>query len=309
MGTPEFAVPTLNALIAAGYPLVGVVTQPDRPAGRGRAVQPSPVKQAALARNIPVFTPKSLKKPEAAAFLVDLQPDLIVVAAFGMILRPHVLDLPRYGCINVHASLLPRHRGAAPISAAILLGDAETGVTIMVMDEGLDTGDMLSKRSLPIRPDDTTGTLTERLAEIGGDLLVKTLAGYLAGTLKPMPQTDFGATYAPMLKKEDGLLNFHRPADFLARKVRAMLPWPGAYCYRDGQVLKIITATAIPGDEPEGEVVRVGKAIAVGAGHGLLRLDEIQPSGKKPMPATAYANGDPSFVGTVLTGATDGNRH
>lgn len=299
MGTPQFAVPTLQAL-AARYTIVGVVTQPDRPAGRGRTLQPSPVRQIAEALGIPVQTPRRLSRKASFAALAELQPDLIVVAAFGQILRQNVLDLPPWGCINVHGSILPRHRGAAPIAAAILAGDTQTGITIMRMDAGIDTGPTLSARVIPITPTHTTATLAAELAEVGAELLVETLPAYLSGDLLPQSQDDAGATYAPMLTKADGKLDFSQPAAYLARQVRAMTPWPGTHALLDGQPLKIQQATAQPGDASPGLVVKHHKAIAVGTAEGLLRLDLIQPPGKKPMDARAYANGRPDFIGAIL---------
>ena len=211
MGSPDFAIPTLEAL-AARYSVIGSVTQPDRPAGRGGTLKPPAVKSAALRLGIPVIQPEKLRAPEAMAQLQAWAPDLIVVAAFGQILRPAVLDLPRFGCINVHGSLLPRGRGAAPIQAAILNGDKETGITIMKMDPGVDTGPILSQRAIPIAPDETGGSLFEKMATIGAELLLETLPKYLSGEIQPRPQPEEGATYAPMLKKEDGLLDFTRPS-------------------------------------------------------------------------------------------------
>lgn len=233
MGSPDFAVPTLRAL-AAQYAVVGVVTQPDRPAGRGMTLTPPPVKLVAEELRIPLIQPQKLRQPEAVQQLKDWNPDLIVVSAFGQILRPEVLDLPRQGCINVHASLLPRWRGAAPIQAAILAGDAQAGVTIMKMDPGLDTGPMLSQRAIPIDAEDTGGSLLQKLSHLGGELLLETLPGYISGEIQPQPQPETGSTYAPMLKKEDGLLDFTRPAAELERKIRAFQPWPGTTVAWDG---------------------------------------------------------------------------
>jgi methionyl-tRNA formyltransferase len=227
MGSPDFAVPSLEALCAS-YTVVGVVTQPDRPAGRGGTVVLPAIKVAALRLGIPVIQPEKLRQPDAMEQLQAWSPDVIVVTAFGQILRPVVLDLPRFGCINVHGSLLPRWRGAAPIQAAILAGDKETGITIMKMDAGVDTGPILSQRYIPIAPDDTGGSLFAKMSTLGAELLLDTLPRYLSGELIPQPQPEEGATYAPMLKKEDGLLDFTRPAVELERRVHAMNPWPGA---------------------------------------------------------------------------------
>src|SRR5512143_3911737 len=238
MGSPDFSLPTLRALIDA-YQVVGVVTQPDRASGRGRELKPPPVKLLTQELGIPVIQPEKLRQPEAMEQLRLWNPDLIVVAAFGQILKKDVLYLPRFGCINVHASLLPRWRGAAPINAAILHGDQETGITIMKMDVGLDTGPILSQKPIRLAPDDTAGAVFERLSHLGADLLIETLPDYLSGKIQPVPQTEDGATYAPMLKKEEGRLDFDRPAGELERRIRAFNPWPGAFMDFDGALLKV----------------------------------------------------------------------
>jgi methionyl-tRNA formyltransferase len=292
MGSPDFALPTLR-LLAAHYPLVGVVTQPDQPAGRGRVLTSPPVKRLTQELGLPVIQPRRLREPEAMAQLDAWRPDLVVVAAFGQILRPVMLDLPRYGCINVHASRLPRWRGAAPIQAAILHGDAETGVTIMRMDSGVDTGLVLSQRTLIISPDDTAGTLSPKLAELGAQLLIDTLPAYLDGTLQPRPQDSAGVTYAPLLKKEDGRLDFTQPAEALAGRVRAFNPWPGSFTLWEGQILKVhrahVVLTQIPWVNGT-RVVHQGLP-AVAAAGGLLVLDEVQPAGKKIMPGKVFLQG------------------
>jgi len=291
MGSPDFAVPVLKAL-AEKCNLVGVVTQPDRPAGRGRKLVPPPVKMLALTLGLPLIQPECLRAAEAMEQLRRWSPDLIVVAAFGQILRPEVLDLPRYDCINVHASRLPRWRGAAPINAAILAGDAETGVTIMRMDQGVDTGAILAQRAIPIAPEDTTGTLNVKLAELGAGLLLETLPGYLSGEIKPHPQDDSLATYAPMLKKEDGLLDFTRPAEELARRVRAFNPWPGAFFEWEGGLFKVHRAR-LSGEKSSGAGSRliVEGRPAIGTSEGILILEEVQPAGKKSMPGKAFLAG------------------
>lgn len=297
MGSPDFAVPTLRALVGTGYPVVGVITQPDRPAGRGNALTPPPVKVTALELGLEVYQPEKLRAPEAMQRLGDWNPALIVVAAFGQILRPEVLTLPQHGCVNIHASLLPRHRGAAPIQAAILAGDKETGITIMLMDEGIDTGPMLVRRVIEISPADTGGSLFEKLSVMGGGLLLETLPRYLGGELTPQPQPAEGATYAPMLKKEDGLLDFTRPAAELERKIRAFQPWPGAFMRWQGRPLKIHQAHVIDretgkqGDKEAGKLVIVEGVPAVVAGDGLLVFDELQPPGKAKMPGKAFLAG------------------
>lgn len=290
MGSPDFALPILRAL-HAHYPIVGVVTQPDRVAGRGRELKQPPVKKLALEFGIPVIQPEKLREPEATEHLRRWSPDIIVVAAFGQILRQEVLDLPPFGCINVHASLLPRWRGAAPINAAILRGDKKTGITIMKMDRGLDTGPILSQRSVRIKPGDTAGSLFDRLSVLGAALLLETLPGYLAGVIEPRPQPEAGATYAPMLKKDEGQLDFSHPAEELERKVRAFNPWPGAYLIWDGNMLKVHHASIGFGDLQKGERGVYMGLPAVGTYDGLLVLVEVQPAGKKPMDGKAFLAG------------------
>ena len=293
MGSPDFALPILRAL-AENYTLVGVVTQPDRPAGRGQALTPPPVKVMALEMDLPFIQPGRLKEPAALDQLRRWAPDLIVVAAFGQILRKEALDLPSRGCINVHGSLLPRWRGAAPIQAALLNGDEQTGITIMQMDAGMDTGPILSQRALPIQPEDTTATLGKRMAELGARLLIETLPKYLSGELRPQPQDNEQATYASMLKKEDGELKFNESAVQLSRRVRAFSPWPGAYTTCQGLYLKIHKAHAVAenasGKQP-GEALVYQGLPAIACAEGLLLLDELQPAGKKSMPGKAFLAG------------------
>ncbi len=305
MGAPEFAIPTLTAL-ANAYSVVGVVTQPDRPAGRGRRLGPPPVKLAAQARGLPLIQPPSLRAPEAMAALTAWNPDLIVVAAFGQILRQDVLNLPPHGCLNVHASLLPRWRGAAPVAAAILAGDEMTGVTIMQMDAGVDTGPILAQRQEAIRPDDTRATLEERLARLGAELLLETLPGYLAGSIVPRPQPAKGVTYAGELRKEDGLLDWSRPAVELARKVRAFNPWPGAFTYLRGERLKILQAVPIADvqpDAPPGALLPLENGVAVATGAGLLCLKEVQLAGRRVMDIAAFLCGHQDCLGLCLGAA------
>lgn len=299
MGSPDFALPSLRSLVAPvgaqppqeRFEVVGVVTQPDRGSGRGRELKMPPVKALALELDLPVMQPEKLKQPEAMEQLRAWAPDLIVVAAFGQILKKDVLFLPRFGCINVHASLLPRWRGAAPINAAILAGDTETGVTIMQMDVGLDTGPMLTQRAIRLTPTDTAGSVFQALATLGADLLIETLPGYLSGEIKPQPQPEEGMTYAPMLKKEEGRLDFTHAADELERRVRAFNPWPGAYMEWDNAVLKVQRAHVEVGAAEPGQRLIVQNQPAVGAGGGLLILDEVQPAGKKPMSGKAFLAG------------------
>lgn len=299
MGSPDFALPTLSALAAArNNHVVGVVTQPDRASGRGRELKSPPVKTLALELNIPIVQPEKLRTPEAMDQLRAWNPDLIVVAAFGQILKKDVLDLPRYGCINVHASLLPRWRGAAPINAAILHGDKETGVTIMLMDVGLDTGPMLAARSIRIRRDDTAGSVLTVLSTMGADLLIKILPEYFSGDLKPIPQPVEGATYAPMLKKEDGLLDFTISAIELERRVRAMNPWPGAWFEWNGNPLKVLRASVVSGGKSpvSGSRFTVEGRPAVQTSEGALVLDEVQAAGKKIMSGQSFLAGARDWV-------------
>jgi methionyl-tRNA formyltransferase len=313
MGTPQFAIPTLQWLIdeysstSANAGLVGVFTQPDRPKGRGRKLQPSPVKMLAQEHGVPVLEPKSLRTPETLAELQALQPDVIIVAAFGQILPVSVLELPPYGCLNVHASLLPRWRGAAPVAATILAGDDITGVTIMQMDAGLDTGPILSQRSLSIAPEDTSESLTARLAQFGAELLRDTLPDWFAGVLDPQRQDEALVTYAPQIKKEQGHINWTEPADSIARQVRAFYPWPGAYAHWQGKSLKILRAAATESSQWEerrgllpGMVVAGAEGPAVVAGQGVLELYEVQLAGKRPMAADVFARGAREFVGARL---------
>ena len=299
MGSPDFALPGLSALAAARtYQVVGVITQPDRASGRGRELKSPPVKNLALELDIPIMQPEKLRTPESMQQLSVWNPDLIIVAAFGQILKKDVLDLPRYGCINVHASLLPRWRGAAPINAAILAGDEETGVTIMQMDVGLDTGPMLAKKSIRLNPDDTTGSALQALSTLGADLLLETLPEYLSGNLKPVPQPAEGATYAPMLKKEDGLLDFTRPAIELERRVRAMNPWPGAWFEWNGNPLKVLRASVISGEKGllNGNRFTIEGRPAIMSADDALALDEVQPAGKKIMSGKSFLAGAREWV-------------
>jgi methionyl-tRNA formyltransferase len=290
MGSPDFALPSLSALMKT-YQVVGAVTQPDRASGRGRELKAPPVKTLALELNIPVAQPEKLR--DGMSQLRGWNPDLIVVAAFGQILKKDVLDLPRYGCINVHASLLPRWRGAAPVNAAILAGDEETGVTVMQMDVGLDTGPMLAQKSIRIGRDDTAGSVFQALSTLGADLLIETLPEYFSGNLKPVPQPAEGATYASMLKKEDGLLDFTRPAVELERRARAMNPWPGAWFEWNGNPLKVLRASTVSGEKGlrSGNRFTVDGKPAVQSAEGVLVLDEVQPAGRKIMSGKSFLAG------------------
>jgi methionyl-tRNA formyltransferase len=310
MGTPEFALPSLEVLLVE-HDVVGVFTQPDRPAGRGRQLVSSPVKKLALEHGVPVFQPEALRGNAAAlAYLPALAADVIVVAAYGLILPPEVLTATAGGALNVHASLLPRWRGAAPINYAILAGDTETGVTIMLLDEGLDTGPILAQRAAPIDDTDSAARLGWRLSRLGAELLSEVLPRWLAGEIQPVPQDSSLATKAPRLTRADGWLNWSQSADALARRVRAMNPWPGAYTDFDGQMLKVHRATVehgVPATErsgsPPGTVVDGGDGPTVITGDGLLRLDEVQPAGGRSMSGTAFTRGHPDLLLATLGGS------
>lgn len=302
MGTPDFAVPALEALIET-QTVVGVVTQPDRPAGRGKQLRPSPVKQTAAAAGIPLYQPKSLRQEAAAEPLREWQPDVIVVAAFGQILRPHILYLPPHGSINVHASLLPRWRGASPIQHALLAGDSETGVSLMQMDEGLDTGPVYVQEAIEFTSEDTAATLHDRLAELGAQMLRQYLDDILAGRLTAVPQDDSQSTYAPMIQKEAGRIDWSLPAAALDRHIRAMTPWPGAFTEWQGETLRVLRASPLQGKLPDGrpgQVVTAGEKILALCGEGGLALEEVQLAGKRAMAVTDFVRGRSDFVGSVL---------
>ena len=302
MGTPDFAVPTLKTLLTMPeVQVVGVATQPDKPAGRGRALAVSPVKQVAVAAGVPVLQPRGFRKnPANAESLRALEPDLLVVAAYGLILPQTVLDIPRYGCLNVHASLLPRWRGAAPITFAILAGDAVTGVTIMLMDAGMDTGPILTMGEAEVQPHDTTESLSQRLAVLGAGLLRDTLPRWVAGEIQPQPQPNEGVTTTRLIQKEDGLIHWQQPAVEIERAVRAYQPWPGAYTLWRGDPLKVLKASVVAGQGEPGRVVAVPGGVAVATGERALRLDEVQPAGRRPMPGKAFVNGAQDFIGSQL---------
>lgn len=306
MGSPQFAVPTLEAL-SREHTILAVFTQPDKPAGRGKILTAVPVKQWAEAHGIAIHQPKSFRKePDAIESLRDLKPDVIIVAAYGLILPQAVLDIPQYGCLNIHASLLPKHRGAAPITSAILAGDDETGITLMKMDAGLDTGPMLAVAREPIRSNDTTQSLSERLSVIGAQLTIETLPKYLRGEIVPQPQPIEGATYSPKIDKADAQIDWRKPAIEIDRMVRAYTPWPGTFTFWNGQTLKVLRVEArgdVQGAEnKEGQVIRLEDgSIGVITGSGVIVLKEIQLAGRKAMTIDEFVRGHSAFVGSSLT--------
>lgn len=293
-GTPDFAATALKALIAAGHTIVGVYSQPDRPAGRGRKLQPSPVKQVALDHEIPVFQPETLKTAEAQKQLADLKPDVMIVAAYGLILPKAVLDIPTHGCLNIHASLLPRWRGAAPIQRAIAAGDAETGITIMQMDEGLDTGAMLLKSLTAIDTSDTGGSLHDRLAELGGKAIIKALELLKKGELTGEPQNDDLACYASKLSKTEGHIDWATDATAIERLIRAFNPWPGTYTDLGDQRIRIHEARALVTDSdafPGTVVHRDRDGIDIACGNGTLRITRLQLPGSRAQSVNDLING------------------
>jgi methionyl-tRNA formyltransferase len=292
MGTPAFALPTLQSLMDRQEEILAVVTQPDRPKGRGQQTVAPPVKELAVAHGIPVLQPLKVRAPEVIEELRTLNPDLIVVVAFGQILPKALLEIPRLGCINVHASLLPRYRGAAPINWCIINGERESGVTTMLMDVGLDTGDMLLKKSTPIDPEEDSQSLHDRLSLMGAEALSETLDLLLAGQLKPEKQDDSQSCYAPMLKKETGAIDWCQPAVAIKNLVRGVTPWPGAYTWLDGKLLKIFRVDVGSGIGEPGVVLAAGRdGLEVACGKGSLRIQELQLEGKKRLAAAEFLGG------------------
>ncbi|HEV8254130.1 MAG TPA: methionyl-tRNA formyltransferase [Vicinamibacteria bacterium] len=294
LGSGSFAIPSLEALLAAGHEVVAVVTQPDRGKGRGRELTPPPLKPVAAARGLRLLQPRRVREPESVAALQALAPEVQVVVAYGQILPRAVIDIAPRGTVNVHGSLLPRYRGAAPVQWAIVNGESETGVTTMLIDEGLDTGPTLLARATSIAEDETADVLESRLARIGGELLAETLEGLRSGTIVPQPQDPARATLAPLIKKEDGLIDWGRAASVLARRVRGFHPWPGAHTSVRGRGLKILRARGEMGPEgPPGTLLAIERdGLVVAAGEGTaLRLLDVQPESRNPMPAAAFAAG------------------
>ena len=306
MGTPDFAVPPLHALIEAGYEVAAVVTQPDKPKGRGKTLLPTPVKEEALMHEIPVYQPQRVRKnPEFLETLKEIDPDIIIVAAFGQIIPKEILELPKFGCINIHASLLPKYRGAAPIQQAVIDGEKESGVTIMQMGEGLDTGDMISKIIIPLAQDETGGSLFGKLAQAGAELLIKTLPSIEQGTAEREKQPEESPTpYAAMITKQMGLMNFSKPAEELERLVRGMNPWPSAYTFINGKTLKVWKCK-VSGEQTDaipGTVFLTDKeGIHVACEKGTLILTEVQLEGKKRMDTEAFLRGYHIEKGTCFT--------
>ena len=303
MGTPDFAVGTLEEIIKAGHEVVLVVTQPDKPKGRGNTMQFPPVKECAVAHEIPVFQPKKIREEENVEYLRTFQPDIIVVAAFGQILPKSILDMPKFGCINVHASLLPKYRGAAPIQWAILNGDEVTGVTIMRMDVGLDTGDMITKREVVIPDDETGGSLFDKLADIGAKLCVETMEQIEAGNVTYTPQNHEEATHVSMISKELGLIDWNKSAVEIERLIRGLNPWPSAFTKLDGKTFKIWKANVLAKntESKAGSIVSVTKnSLEIQTGEGVLSLLEVQLEGKKRMQIDAFLRGYSVNEGSYL---------
>ena len=304
MGTSDFSVPGLERLILGEHDVVAVYTQPDKPAGRGRALAFSAAKRVALEHEVPVMQPPSFREPGAIESLARLRPDVVVVAAFGMILPPGVLAIPPLGCLNIHPSLLPRHRGPSPIEGAILAGDEWTGVSIILMDEGVDTGAILSQRKVAIEPQDTAESLTTKLAQASAQLLGDTLPLWYSRNLAPTPQQEEGATYTRLFSKEDGEIDWHLPAVDIWRRVRAFYPWPGCYTRWRGNILKVVEAIPLPGGGEPGRVKALaptaGAALGVEAGDGILGLIRVQLEGRRVITAEEFLRGQRGFLEATL---------
>ncbi len=304
MSASDFGIPAFKALLAhPQYEVAGLVTQPDRPAGRGRKMSAPPIKRVALSADVPVLQPQRLRDPEAIERVKELKADVIVVAAYGQWIPPEVYDAPPYRTLNIHPSLLPRHRGAAPAMSAILAGDQETGVTIILVGEEMDAGDILEQVRLPIAPEDTTGTLMDKLAELGAQTIVDVLPRWLNGEIQPTPQDHTQATWFRRVRKSQGLIDWTKPAEQIWREVRAYNPWPSAYTFYRGRRLVIHQAwplTKWDGDAEPGEIQRLGNRIAVATGEGALLLDVVQLAGKRPVTAEDFARGQRALEGTKL---------
>lgn len=303
MGTPDIAVPTLETLIQSKHEVVGVVTQPDKPKGRGKSIAYSPVKETALKYELPIYQPVKVREEAFINIVQQIKPDVIIVIAFGQIIPKSILEIPKYGCINIHASLLPKYRGAAPIQWAVINGEEKTGLTTMYMEEGLDTGDMLLKEEVDISPEETGGSLHDKLAQLGGKLILKTLEQLEKGTLNPIKQDDSLSNYACMLDKKMGYIDFSKSAEEIERLIRGLNPWPSAYTFLDGKTLKIWKADVLK-DERDGEIgeiVEVNKEeVLIKTGMGTLALKEVQLEGKKRMETKAFLRGYEVHAGTIL---------
>jgi methionyl-tRNA formyltransferase len=305
MGSPRFSVPSLEQIVINNYEIAAVYTQPDRPAGRGRTVVASPVKEAAMKYGLTVVQPENFRSPEAIAQLANFKPDIIVVCAYGQILTQAVLDIPPCQCVNVHFSLLPKHRGASPVASAILSGDEFTGVSIQLVRRKLDTGPLLASAALPVAAVDNTGTLTEKLSIIGAHILQEALIGWERGDITPREQDEAGANYFAQIKKEDGEIDWHKPAKEIWRRVRAFNPWPGCYTTWNGRQLKINEAAVLDGGEPgdAGKVVNIGgheDAAGIATGYGILQVLELQLEGKRAMKTAEFLRGQRGFIGSEL---------
>ena len=300
IGTGEIGLPTLATLLNSEHEVVGVVTQPDKPVGRDQQIQAPPIKTALIGRaqppGAPIFQPAKIKDPQVIKAIRDLTPDVIVVVAYGQILPRDVLDIPRLACLNLHASLLPRWRGAAPIQAAIAAGDRQTGITVMYMDEGLDTGDILLQSGVDILPNDTGGALHDRLAQIAPETLLESLRLLAAGNAPRIPQENTRVTYAPKLKREQGQIDWSQSAEAIVRKIRAYNPWPGAFMKVDRQNLKIFSASVVELNGKPGEILRSDKELVVATGKGALSLAEVQLEGKRQMSAAEFLRGHSAFI-------------
>ena len=301
MGTPDFAVPVLSRLIDERHDIVAVYSQPDRPSGRGRKLVPTPTKRFAGERGIEVRQPKSLRPEDECEALASLSPDVVVVAAYGLFLPPEVLNVPPLGCLNIHPSLLPRYRGPSPVVTAILNGDDETGVTIMKLDEGMDSGPILAQTKVALADRETTPGLTRRLFDMGADLLVDALPHWSSGDIQATSQDESRATFTPLVKKEDGEIDWNTSAARIARMLRAYEPWPGTFTYWDGKLLKILGATSMAGNAPPGQVVGLDRGgVGIGTGDGLLAVYRLQSEGRRPSDVHDFVRGYPDFMGAEL---------
>ena len=297
IGTGEIGVPTLQALLNSEHEVVGVVTQPDKPVGREQSIEPPPIKKEIVKTRIPILQPARIKDQKATEQIRDFAPDVIVVVAYGQILPLDVLEIPRLACLNLHASLLPRWKGAAPIQSTIAAGDCETGITVMYMDEGLDTGDILLQRNVEILPNDTGGSLHDRLAQIAPEALLESLRLLAAGSAPRIPQDNARATYAPKLKREHGQIDWSQSAEAIERRIRAYNPWPGAFMKVDRQNLKVFSASVVDRTGQPGEILRNDKDLIVVTGKGALSLAEVQLEGKRRMTAAEFLRGHGALVG------------